>query len=195
MNIAEVIAQNNLEFPGGGTDKNSTHCYVEYFYEEAFKPYKNRKVSVLEIGISGGYSLRLWREYFKKAKTIVGIDNRPQVVEEVNRSIPGVEYYYGDAYSQEMVDKLPKFDIIIDDGNHMTDHQVKAMGLYLPLLKRGGLYVIEDIQHGWPMECHFKDPYGMLEAAVPDEFTYVFHDLREVSGRIDDSMMAIRHAE
>ena len=73
MKIKDVILQNNLEFPGGGTDKNSTHCYVEYFYEEAFAPYRNRKVSVLEIGISGGYSLRLWREYFKKAKTIVGI--------------------------------------------------------------------------------------------------------------------------
>ena len=193
MKISEVIAQNNLEFPGGGTDKNSTHCYVEHFYEEAFEPYRNKKVSVLEIGISGGYSLRLWKEYFKKAKTIVGIDNRPEVVAEVNRSIPGVEFYYGDAYTQEMVDKLPKFDIIIDDGCHKTDYQVKAIELYLPLLKEGGLYVIEDIQHGYPKYSDFKDPYSMLQESVPDGFTYVFHDLREVSGRSDDSMMAIRH--
>ncbi len=193
MKIKDVILQNNLEFSGGGTDKNSTHCYVDYFYEEAFEPYRDKKVSVLEIGISGGYSLRLWREYFKNAKTVVGIDNRPEVVEQVNRSIPGVEYHFGDAYTQEMVDKLPKFDIIIDDGNHCTDYQVKAMGLYLPLLKKGGLYVIEDIQHEYPKYSAFEDPYGMLEAALPDEYNFVFHDLREVSGRQDDSMMAIRH--
>ena len=112
---------------------------------------------------------------------------------EVNRSIPGVEFYYGDAYTQEMVDKLPKFDIIIDDGCHKTDYQVKAMELYLPLLKEGGLYVIEDIQHEYPKYSEFEDPYGMLQEAVPDEFTYVCHDLREVGGRQDDSMMEIRH--
>ena len=61
--------------------------------------------------------------------------------------------------------------------------------------KKGGLYVIEDIQHGWPLEGHIKDPYGMLKSALPEEYTYVFHDLRDVSGRFDDSMMAIRHVE
>lgn len=193
MKLKDIITQSNLEFPGGGTDKNSTHCYIEYFYEEAFEEYRDKEVSILEIGISGGYSFRLWKEYFKNAKTIIGIDNRPEAVAEVNRSIPGVEFYYGDAYTQEMVDKLPKFDIIIDDGCHKTDYQVKAMELYLPLLKEGGLYVIEDIQHEYPKYSEFEDPYGMLQEAVPDEFTYVCHDLREVGGRQDDSMMAIRH--
>jgi len=195
MSLRNIISEHNLEFANGGTDKNSTHSYVEHFYDDAFEKYKNRKVSLLEIGISQGFSFRLWKEYFQNAKAIVGIDNRPEAVHPRNKEIPGVTYHFGDAYTQEMVKNLPKFDIIIDDGCHQTDYQVKAIELYLPLLKKGGIYVIEDIQHEYPKYTRFEDPYKMLSDVVPEGYNYSFYDLRHIRNRQDDSLMVIQHAE
>ena len=38
-----------------------------------------------------------------------------------------------------------QFDIIIDDGNHDPEYQVKTLKNLFPLLKKDGIYVIEDI--------------------------------------------------
>ena len=53
------------------TSKNVTG-FLE-IYEKYLKDYKNEEINILEIGVDRGDSLRLWREYFTKAK-ICGID-------------------------------------------------------------------------------------------------------------------------
>ena len=42
-------------------------------YEKYFSTLKNSKINILEIGVEGGDSLRIWREYFTNAN-ICGID-------------------------------------------------------------------------------------------------------------------------
>jgi hypothetical protein len=43
------------------------------------------------------------------------------------------------------------FDIIIDDGSHRVWHVLASFEVLFPLLKDGGIYVIEDIQSSyWP---------------------------------------------
>ena len=42
-------------------------------YEKYFSSLKNSKINILEIGVEGGDSLRIWREYFTNAN-ICGID-------------------------------------------------------------------------------------------------------------------------
>lgn len=186
MTLVEILQKFNLE---EDTDKNSTHCYVEKFYENAFSLYQNKKISLLEIGISLGASLKLWREYFSNAVNIVGIDNREYVLLDKYKNIEGVTYYFEDAYNPEIVKKLPKFNIIIDDGCHDLETQIQALQIYLPLLKKGGLYVIEDIQ-----QQLYPDAYDQLVNALPEEFKNRFEwlDLRQYKNRLDDTLMVIK---
>src|SRR5262249_44884425 len=37
------------------------------------------------------------------------------------------------------------FDLIVDDGSHLWDHQITALRTLLPLMKPGGFYIVEDI--------------------------------------------------
>ena len=54
------------------TDKGSIHSYLSV-YEQMFNILRNRKIDLLEVGISSGGSLKMWREYFLKGK-IIGLD-------------------------------------------------------------------------------------------------------------------------
>jgi hypothetical protein len=37
------------------------------------------------------------------------------------------------------------FDLIVDDGSHLWDHQIIALRTLLPLMNRRGFYILEDI--------------------------------------------------
>ena len=71
MNLTELIDGPN--FHRYRTDKYHPHTYVQDFYNEAFSKYLNKdNFSLLEIGVLGGGSLNLWRDYFEGE--IVGVD-------------------------------------------------------------------------------------------------------------------------
>lgn len=119
-----------------GTDKSSLyHCFLD-FYEQELKGKKIK--SVLEIGIMDGASLKMWREYFPEAE-IVGIDIRPTT------PVEGVTSLVGDATDENFIKTLGEFDLIIDDGSHMTADQIKSFELLKPHLRKGGIYIVEDV--------------------------------------------------
>lgn len=45
------------------------------------------------------------------------------------------------------------FDIIIDDGSHVSSDIIRTFALYFPKLKSGGTYIIEDL-HASYWESH-----------------------------------------
>lgn len=147
----EKLSIIDQEIPNYGTDKD-VHPYVDEFYEENFIRFKNRKITLVEIGVRGGASLSLWRNYFINAKKIYGLDN---LETNNSHSIPvnekwvsgeNVEYLIGDAYNQEVADKIPNnIDIFIDDGPHSIESHIRAIELYLPKMSKNGLFIIEDI--------------------------------------------------
>lgn len=143
MNLVEIIDKFDLN---PTTDKNSVHCYVEGYYEQQFFKYKNRKINFLEIGIRGGGSMKLWSEYFTNAKSIIGIDVDESVIVNQFKDIDRVTYYFGDAYTEKIVNKVPTLDIFLDDGPHTLESQLDAIKYYLPKVKSGGLFLIEDVQ-------------------------------------------------
>jgi 23S rRNA U2552 (ribose-2'-O)-methylase RlmE/FtsJ len=89
-------------------------------YDLFFDEFKNKKINILEIGIDKGYSLKLWSKYFKKAK-IVGID-----INKIDLKYQNVELFFGDQtdinFLSKIISKYKKFDIIIDDGSHVSKH-------------------------------------------------------------------------
>jgi hypothetical protein len=45
-----------------------------------------------------------------------------------------------------LIDQIGKeFDLILDDGSHITDHQIISARALIPFVKKGGYYIIEDV--------------------------------------------------
>lgn len=117
--------------------------YMHCFYDRYFSPLKHDVSSVLEIGTAYGESVKLWRDFFPKA-TVFALDcNQCGNIENEERIV----HIVGDAYSDSFRKTLPKnyFDIIIDDGPHTYVSMVIFCSFYPLLLKRGGIFVLEDI--------------------------------------------------
>ena len=146
------------------SDKDS--CGYTALYHILFERYKYDPITMLEIGIgtmvSGawstmagyaqpgyqpGASLRAWRDYFVNAR-IIGMDIQPDTQFEEDR----IETYLCDTSNKDQVNNVlqqidTKFDIILDDGSHNPDCQLRTLKHFYPYLKEKGIYIIEDIIH------------------------------------------------
>ena len=133
--------------------------WENYFreYDAYFAEYRDRPVRLMEIGVQGGGSLSMWKEYFPHAK-IVGVD-----IDDCSRfATSDISIYQGDQADPVFLASIPgTFDIIIDDGGHtMRQQQVSFQHLF-PRVNEGGMYVIEDLHTSyWP---EFGGGYTMME--------------------------------
>lgn len=95
---------------------------------------------------SGGASIKMWADYLPNA-SITGADINPASWLD-NERIATYELDQGSRKSiAEFIGKHPdpNFDIIIDDGSHLPDHQQITLEMLFPHLKPGGIYFIEDL--------------------------------------------------
>jgi demethylmacrocin O-methyltransferase len=94
---------------------------------------------------AGGKSLRMWKEYFPFGK-IFWIDIYDKSALEEER-ISIFQWSQDDeSFLKTVIKKTGSLDIIIDDGSHQNDHVIKTFEILFPVLKDGGVYVIEDTQ-------------------------------------------------
>lgn len=124
------------------------HKWDHYFeiYDRHFSKYRNSEVVIVEIGVFQGGSLQMWKNYFGPKAKIYGIDIDPtcKKYEEEN-----IEIFIGSQTDKKFLtdfkNKIPKIDILIDDGGH-TMHQIKTSFLELfDHVKDDGIYAIEDL--------------------------------------------------
>jgi len=179
MKSLKEIYNNNKTSKVGWGDKGNVHSYIDHYYSSAFESYRKSAKYVLEIGVKGGHSLNMWKQYFENAH-IIGVDNQVR-----NTICPTCEVIIGDATLKETFTNVPKLDIIIDDGSHMIEHQLKSFEILWDKLKPGGLYVIEDVAdldntRGQLMDLH--------------ESAEVF-DFRNKLNRYDDVIVQYRKPE
>jgi predicted O-methyltransferase YrrM len=129
-----------------GTDKSSRHHNYLNFYERHFAARRHEPLTILEIGVLNGASLRTWREYFPNAK-IVGCDIDPTVR---RWAAARIEIEYMDQSNLEdlvrVAVKHGPLDIIIEDGSHLWEHQITTLRTLFPFLRPDGIYVVEDLQ-------------------------------------------------
>ena len=142
MTLIEIINQNDYIIKHG-TDKEAKHKYCSAFYDNAFFDLKDKKLNILEIGIQNGSSLVLWNEYFKNS-IIYGIDNTNFIKDRLD-AYPRIKTIIQDAYKKELTSNLPLFDIIIDDGPHTLESQIKFINNYFKKLNKNGKLFIEDV--------------------------------------------------
>ena len=139
------------------TDKSKEHQYTKIYNKYFFKK-KNQEIKLFEIGIGypedpqkGGGSLQMWRDYFPKG-IIYGIDIVIKNLDLGER----VKIYQGSQDNHQDLNKVVndagKFDIIIDDGSHFNNHQIKTFEHLFKFLNFGGYYVIEDTQTSYMLK-------------------------------------------
>ena len=124
--------------------------YDEYDFN--LRDYRDRPITLLEIGIQRGGSLHMWREYFSQA-TIIGVDIDSSCAAFADGDKVRVEI--GDqsdrAFLQMLKEKYGPFDIVIDDGGHTMAQQMVSIEALFPAVTDGGMYVIEDLHTSyWP---------------------------------------------
>lgn len=146
-----------------GTDKASLHHYLNY-YDSLLGKLREKPISMLEIGVLGGESIRMWASYFTHPESrIYGVDihDRGIVIED-----PRAQIVIGDGTNPNFLYDLTRItgqlDVILDDGSHFSAHQKDSLRLLWPELKSGGLYIVEDTHSSY----HY--PW-----TIPDEVSFV----------------------
>ncbi len=124
-----------------GTDK-VVHEYLPH-YATRFEPLRNDHIQLLEIGVMKGDSLRMWRDYFRRAM-VYGID----AVQESIFSEDRVRCFKGrqedESFLRLVLEQTGDYDIVIDDGSHRGIHHVASFDVLWSHVKPGGWYCIED---------------------------------------------------
>lgn len=178
---------NGFQRPGG-TDKNTTHNFTG-IYEYLLSKYTESEGRLLEIGVQHGGSSLLWHKYLPKFYLdLVDIQN---IVPNSIWDRMDSEFYsfhLMDVVNPHTVKTLGvnQYDVIIDDGSHKIEHQQVVVKHYYPLLKEGGVLIIEDIQRP-----EYLDVLTSTLAEEDRDKVEVF-DVRETRGRYDDLVWVVR---
>jgi Methyltransferase domain len=145
-----------------GSDKQQQghHAYGRT-YHELLHNLRYRPIKLLEIGVLSGASLIGWRAFLPRA-TIIGCDIEPKEQFSYRR----IRTHRTDQSSPSDLAALAAaegpFDVIIDDGSHISAHQITSFYTLFEHLRDGGIYVIEDVQTSfWPGRfggAHIFDP-------------------------------------
>lgn len=155
-----------------GTDKGTLtaagHGYT-IVYDLLFGSLRDRVTDLCEVGLARGGpevsdgavkrsvadvpSIRMWHESFPAAH-IVGVDIS-DCSAFANDWFTFVQADCGDAGQLARVGQLGRqFDLIVDDGSHAPFHQQQTFLALFPLLRPGGLFIIEDTH--WQPETYAR---------------------------------------
>lgn len=174
-----------LPAPNGGSVERSITPLERYFdshaegpglwkwrhyfeiYERHLAHFCGQPVRVLEIGVFGGGSLTMWRDYFGAKCQMYGVDIDPSCrAYETDH----ITVFIGDqadpALWESVLSTVPEFDVIIDDGGHLAHQQIVTFEALLAHIAPGGVYLCEDI-HGAAHPFHsyldgFMRPLSVL---------------------------------
>jgi hypothetical protein len=126
------------------------HDYLRK-YESFLHRYGERAdFRMMELGAGPewnlGASVRLWEEYFWRDDfRLHVVDVKPVAAGLANER---VTVTVGDLGDPDTLDRLAAsvYDVVLDDASHLWGHQLLAFERLFPAVRRGGLYIIEDIE-------------------------------------------------
>jgi Methyltransferase domain len=147
-----------------GTDKSSRYHAYTRWYRRHLSDLRGEPVTLIEIGVGGdedpsrgGRSLRMWRDYLRRAK-VFGIDvHEKRLIGLGSR----VEVLRADQSSPDdlaaVLEHTGAPDVVIDDGSHVGEHIWCSFEALFPALRPGGWYVLEDLH------TSFLEGFGSAE--------------------------------
>ena len=121
------------------------HHYFD-IYHRHFAKFRNKKITVVEVGVFHGGSLQMWKEYFGKNARIIGVDIDPRCKDFKEDQI---EIYIGSQEDRKFLRKLRNevgpIDVMIDDGGHTMKQQITTFEEMFPAVVDSGVYLTEDL--------------------------------------------------
>lgn len=146
--------------------KHSTYFEV---YDALFARYRDQPITFVEIGVLGGGSLFMWREFFGPKARIIGIDLNPNARKWKDH---GFEIFIGSqsdpAFWESFRAEVGPVDILLDDGGHTYSQQIVTSEAMLGMIRDQGLLVVEDTHTSY------------MEGFGPQKFSFVEYSKRMV---------------
>lgn len=199
-----------------GSDKGhptnkSRHNYT-HIYSALFHPVRMEPIRLFELGIGSNNptirsnmgvqgrpaaSLKAWRDFFQKG-FIFGADIDVFCLMTEHR----LKTYYCDQTNPDIIQKMwshdpllaDEFDILIEDGLHTFEANVCFFENSCHKLKKGGVYIIEDIEgkllQKWTSQIQvWKDKYGQ-------KYEYRFLEVKPPNISVtDNNLLLIQRIE
>ena len=126
-------------------NKITAHGYAK-FYEDLFKPLKDKSLKILEIGSFYGNASAALFFYFRNS-LIYSADINPDMYKYKGSRLNN---FFVDSSSKESIVKNIlnqniEFNIVIEDASHMLKDQIISLFMLFPKIKKGGIFIIEEI--------------------------------------------------
>jgi len=183
MTMKEIFAHT-------GTDKLTRHAYHRYYDIWLERFYGKAGLRMLEIGADTGKSLSAWAMYFQTPPIIHGLsygvgkpDYKGIACGLDKTTCENITVFFGDQSTPDTLATLVKdgalvsagdditiesqgwsrfgYDIIIDDGSHVPEHILKSFKALFPVVRPGGIYVVEVCSFN-----HFQQFLSMIPTKV-----------------------------
>jgi cephalosporin hydroxylase len=163
-----------------GTDKAEPRRTILDLYDQHLRTLRNEPITLLEIGVFRGESLRMWRDYFPLGR-IYGVDIEPDSMQHEDERIRVFIGSQSDvAFLENVVAESGNPDIIVDDGSHLASDQIGSLLHLWPHLKPGGYYIVEDTHTSYLSNYRmgFRQPGTTIELLkkVIDDVHVMWHD-------------------
>lgn len=191
-----------------GTDKSPVvsasprhrHAYTAV-YTMLFAPLKGRPIHFAEIGVATGNSTLLWNMYFKHTDTRIHMFDRDQNFLNSTRELVNSETVFfslmdvavdGDV-SRALKASNPGnlYDVIIDDSSHEHGHQIRIIKEAFPLLKQGGILIVEDIFRSTAEDEYTRRLGAILHECSAAYFVVCEHKDRWSPGWDNDKLLVL----
>jgi hypothetical protein len=126
------------------TDKGSNlHDYCRK-YEKYLKFDRTEPINIMEIGVLGGSSLKMWNDYYYNS-SILGVDINPESKQYESKNVNIEIGSQNDIiFLNRITKQYGKFDLIVDDGSHNCSDVITSFENLFYSLNSGGVYVVED---------------------------------------------------
>lgn len=176
--LDEIGALFEMSVIGSGDKGSGWHDYLGAY--ERLLLHLPLSANILEAGVRAGASLAMWSEYFPFGR-VVGIDKDLSTFITSGYHLLGnhgafrqnnVRVVQANASDVSVLDALKGMgmrlehgwaDVIVDDANHWARDQIARFEILFPdILRRGGVYIIEDV--------HIQVPYTHDGTRVRDYF-------------------------
>lgn len=163
--------------------KNFSKKWEKYFdvYDEVLSGYKNKKITIVEVGVHNCGSLEVWKKFLGHDARIIGIDANPECKKFEKE---GYEIFIGDQtdslFWENFFNEVGPIDILIDDGGHTNEQQIKTVINCIKNINDDGLLITEDTHTSYQKEFGNPSKYSFINFAkkLADDinFTYPFEN-------------------
>jgi len=146
------VPMNDLEKYFAENSGRMIHKWRHYFeiYDRHFSRFRGTDVCLVEFGVYQGGSLQMWKYYFGPRARIIGIDINPHCKQCEEDQIEIIIGNQEDrSFLRSLKQRIPRIDILIDDGGHTMDQQIRTFEELFPHIDKEGIYLCEDLHSSY----------------------------------------------